>query len=46
MPVLNKALWHIVTRLAEPLDLAALSRLCAVSPYHLSRTFRSGAGLP
>ena len=45
MPVLQKALWHIETRLAEPLDLAALSHLCAVSPYHLSRTFRSGAGL-
>jgi AraC family transcriptional regulator len=45
MTVLQKALWHIETRLSEPLDLAALSRLCAVSPYHLSRTFRSGAGL-
>jgi AraC family transcriptional regulator len=45
MTVLNKAVWHIETRIAEPLDLAGLARLCAVSPYHLSRIFRSGAGI-
>lgn len=44
MPVLEKALWQIESRLTEPLDLATLSQLCAVSPYHLSRTFRSGTG--
>lgn len=45
MPILDKALWQIETRMAAPLDLVTLSGLCAVSPYHLSRTFRTATGM-
>ena len=45
MALLERALWQIEMKLAEPLDLALLASTCASSPYHLSRVFRSATGL-
>lgn len=40
-----RAVWQMETRLRQPLSLVRLADLCAVSPFHLSRTFRSATGL-
>lgn len=45
MTVMNRALWHIESRLTEPLGLTVLAELCAVSPWHLARVFQSEAGV-
>lgn len=45
MSLTSNAIWQIESRLTQPLSLSLLSELCAVSPYHLSRTFRSATGL-
>ena len=45
MTLVDRAVWQMETRLRQPLSLAKLSELCAVSPFHLSRTFRSATGL-
>lgn len=45
MSITSNAVWHIESRLTQPLSLSLLAELCAVSPYHLSRTFRSTLGL-
>jgi len=45
MTLVDRAVWQIETRLRQPLSLTRLSDLCAVSPFHLSRTFRSATGL-
>ncbi len=45
MPILDRALWLIETHMSEPLDLARLADLCAVSPWHLARVFRAETGL-
>lgn len=45
MTLVDRAVWQIETRLRQPLSLTELSDLCAVSPFHLSRTFRSATGL-
>lgn len=45
MPITSRAIWHIEFRIDQALSLNILSDLCAVSPYHLSRTFRSATGL-
>lgn len=45
MTLVNRAVWQIETRLHQPLSLTKLSDLCAASPFHLSRTFRSATGL-
>ena len=45
MTLVDRAVWQMETRLRQPLSLTSLSDLCAVSPFHLSRTFRSATGL-
>lgn len=45
MTLVDRAVWQMETRLRQPLSLTKLSDLCAVSPFHLSRTFRSATGL-
>lgn len=45
LSLINRVIWQIETKRQTPLTLAALSDLCAVSPFHLSRAFRSGTGL-
>ena len=44
MTLVDRAVWQIETKLRQPLSLTELSTLCAVSPFHLSRTFRSATG--
>ena len=44
MTLVDRAVWQIETRLHQPLSLTELSTLCAVSPFHLSRSFRSATG--
>lgn len=45
MSIPDKAIWLIETQMGRALDLSALSAACAVSPYHLSRTFRFSTGM-
>ena len=45
MTLVDRAVWQMETKLCQPLSLTKLSDLCAVSPFHLSRTFRSATGL-
>lgn len=44
MNLIEKALWQIETMLYQPLTLEELANRCAVSPFHLSRAFRSLTG--
>lgn len=44
MTLIDRAVWQIEMRLHQPLSLTELSKLCAVSPFHLSRSFRSATG--
>ncbi|MEM7241964.1 MAG: AraC family transcriptional regulator [Pseudomonadota bacterium] len=46
MPLYDKILWQIETRLNEPLTLDQLAAKSAVSTHHMCRVFREGAGLP
>jgi AraC family transcriptional regulator len=46
MPITSRAIWQIESKRTQPLSLDSLADLCAVSPFHLSRTFRSSTGLP
>jgi len=45
MTITGRAIWLIETGTTQPLTLSRLSELCAVSPFHLSRTFRSATGM-
>lgn len=45
MTLVDRAIWQVETGLHHPLSLSDLSEKCAVSPYHLSRTFRSATGV-
>ena len=45
MALTEKILWQIEGRLDQPITVAALANLCAVSPFHMSRTFRAATGL-
>lgn len=44
MNLSDRAVWHIESRLGEAFTLGDLAGLCAVSPFHLVRAFRAGAG--
>lgn len=45
MSLRNKLIWQIEMRLQQPVSLAVLARACAVSPYHMARSFQMGTGL-
>lgn len=45
MPITDKLIWQIESRLSEPLSLALLSEHCAVSAYHMSRVFHLATGM-
>ena len=45
MALLGRVLWLIERRLEQPASLEELADLCAVSPFHLSRSFRAATGL-
>ena len=45
MPIADKLLWQIESRLNEPLSLAVLSKRCGVSVYHMSRAFQLTTGM-
>jgi AraC family transcriptional regulator len=45
MALANKIIWHIETRLQQPLDTQLLSSLCCVSPFHMARAFRVTCGI-
>src|SRR5262249_8391368 len=42
---ISAALRHIEARVDEPLSIAQLARLAAMSPYHFLRTFRTLVGV-
>lgn len=44
MSLTAKVIWQIEMLLARPVTLDELAGRCAVSPYHLARTFRSATG--
>lgn len=43
--LLDKLIWQMEMRLAEPVSLNELAALCAVSPFHMVRSFRMATGL-
>lgn len=43
--LLDKLIWQMEMRLAEPVSLSELAALCAVSPFHMVRSFRVATGL-
>lgn len=45
MSLTEKMIWQIEMHLGDPLTVASLSDLCAVSPYHMVRSFRQATGL-
>ena len=45
MPLADKVIWHLESSLNVPLSLAELANRCSVSPYHMSRIFRTTTGL-
>ena len=45
MAIVERVLWQIEMRLDDDVSLSDLARVCAVSQYHLSRTFRMATGL-
>ncbi|MEL6839333.1 MAG: AraC family transcriptional regulator [Pseudomonadota bacterium] len=45
MSVLNKLIWQIEMRLHQPVTLSDLAQACAISPYHMARSFRLASGL-
>lgn len=46
MSLYEKVLWQIESRLREEITLEKLAELCAVSVYHMVRTFSQATGLP
>lgn len=45
MSLRNKLIWQIEMRLHQPVVLADLAAACAVSPYHMARSFQMVTGL-
>ncbi|MDX8355088.1 AraC family transcriptional regulator [Cognatiyoonia sp. IB215182] len=45
MSILNKLIWQVEMRLHQPVGLRDLAQVCAVSPYHMARSFQIAAGL-
>lgn len=45
MSLRNKLIWQIEMRLQQPVQLADLADACAVSPYHMARSFQMATGL-
>ncbi|PJI84648.1 AraC family transcriptional regulator [Yoonia maricola] len=45
MSLINKLIWQMELRLHEPVQLEVLANVCAVSPYHMARSFRQATGL-
>ena len=45
MSLVAKIIWQVEMRMQDSLSLNDLADLCAVSPYHMSRVFRTAAGL-
>ncbi len=45
MSLIDKLIWQIEMRLHQQVTLHDLARACAVSPYHMARSFRIAAGL-
>lgn len=46
MTAISKALWHIESRLAEPISLDDVAHASGLSRFHLSRTFAATIGQP
>ena len=46
MPLYDKILWQIESRLNQAITLELLAEKSAVSTHHMCRAFREGAGLP
>lgn len=44
MSLPNKLIWQIEMRLHQPVVLADLAATCAVSPYHMARSFQMATG--
>lgn len=45
MSLVNKLIWQMEMRLHEPVQLEGLADVCAVSPYHMARSFRQATGM-
>ncbi|MEO0918398.1 MAG: AraC family transcriptional regulator, partial [Pseudomonadota bacterium] len=45
MSILNKLIWQVEMRLHQPVSLNDLAAVCAVSTYHMARSFQIAAGL-
>lgn len=45
MSLTDKLIWLMEIRLQQPVTLDALAQACAVSPYHLARSFRQATGM-
>ncbi len=45
MSLTDKLIWQMEIRLHQPLSLNALADACAVSPYHMARSFRDATGM-
>lgn len=45
MSLIDKLIWQIEMRMHQPVTLDILADACAVSPYHMGRSFRQATGL-
>lgn len=45
MSILNKIIWQVEMRLHQTVRLHDLAAICAVSPYHMARSFQIASGL-
>jgi AraC family transcriptional regulator len=45
MSLIDRIIWQIEMRLHQPVSLESLADACAVSPYHMARSFRQITGM-
>ena len=45
MSLIDRIIWQIEMRLHQPVSLESLADACAVSPYHMARSFRQVTGM-